>query len=54
MCKWLSKMETGNIIIDMTFSFALDIITFTEKLNENKKFIIGQQLLKSGTLLVQT
>lgn len=42
-------METRNIIIDMTFSFALDIIAFTEKLNENKKFIIGQQLLKSGT-----
>ncbi len=42
-------MGEGNIILDMTFSFALDIIAFTEKLNENKKFIIGQQLLKSGT-----
>ena len=42
-------METGNIILDMTFSFALDIITFSERLNENKKFVIGQQLLKSGT-----
>jgi four helix bundle protein len=42
-------MGTGNTILDMTFSFALDIITFTEILNENKKFVIGQQLLKSGT-----
>lgn len=42
-------METGNIIVDMTFNFALNIIAFTEKLNENKKFVIGQQLLKSGT-----
>lgn len=43
------KMKTGNIILDMTFSFALDIIKFTEKLNEDKKFVIGNQLLKSGT-----
>ncbi|MEA4918642.1 hypothetical protein SDC9_172118 [bioreactor metagenome] len=42
-------MKTGNVIIDMTFSFALDIIAFTEKLNANKQFVIGQQLLKSGT-----
>lgn len=49
MYKCLSEMGEGNIILDMTFSFALDIIAFTEKLNENKKFIIGQQLLKSGT-----
>ncbi|MFA7492984.1 MAG: four helix bundle protein [Proteiniphilum sp.] len=41
-------METGNVIVDMSFNFALDIIAFTEKLNENKKFVIGQQLLKSG------
>lgn len=45
----MMKMKTGNIILDLTFSFALDIIQFTEKLNENKKFVIGQQLLKSGT-----
>ncbi len=42
-------MKTGNVIIDMTFSFALNIIAFTEKLNANKQFVIGQQLLKSGT-----
>ena len=53
MCQYanvlMMKMKTGNIILDLTFSFALDIIQFTEKLNENKKFVIGQQLLKSGT-----
>ena len=48
MSKYLNNMETGNVIVDMSFNFALDIIAFTEKLNENKKFVIGQQLLKSG------
>lgn len=42
-------METGNRIIDLTFSFALDIIEFSELLEENKKYIIGRQVLKSGT-----
>lgn len=38
-----------NIILDLTFQFALDIIRYTEILQENKKFIIANQLLKSGT-----
>ena len=42
-------METGNRIIDLTFSFALDIIEFSELLEENKKYVIARQLLKSGT-----
>ncbi|MDR2815095.1 MAG: four helix bundle protein [Proteiniphilum sp.] len=44
-------MERSNVIVDMTLSFALDIIAFTDQLNENKKFVIGQQLLKSGTAI---
>lgn len=42
-------METGNKIVDLTFSLALDIIEFSEILEEKKKYIIGRQLLKSGT-----
>lgn len=42
-------METGNKIVDLTFSFALDIIEFSELLEEKRKYIIGRQLLKSGT-----
>ncbi|NUY80070.1 four helix bundle protein [Flavobacterium sp. MAH-1] len=38
-----------NIIVNLTFQFALDIIKYTEELQENKKFVIANQLLKSGT-----
>jgi len=42
-------METGNIIVDLTFSFALDILNFSEKLEQDKKYVIARQLQKSGT-----
>lgn len=38
-----------NIILDKTFEFSLEIIRFCELLNENKKFVIANQLLRSGT-----
>jgi len=38
-----------NLIVNKTLSFALNIITYCELLEENKKFIISRQLLKSGT-----
>ena len=38
-----------NVIIKLTFQFALDIIKYCEVLQENKKFVIANQLLKSGT-----
>ena len=38
-----------NLIIKITFQFALDIIKYTEVLQENKKFVIAHQLLKAGT-----
>lgn len=43
-------METKeNIIVKLTFQFALDIIKYTEVLQENKKYVVANQLLKSGT-----
>lgn len=42
-------LNTGNIVLDKSFSYALDIIRFTEILEENKKFVIANQLKKSGT-----
>ena len=39
----------GNKIVDLTFSFTLKIISFTEKLEERRKFTIANQLLRSGT-----
>lgn len=41
--------EKENIIIKLTFQFALDIIKYCEILQDNKKYIIANQLLKSGT-----
>ncbi len=38
-----------NIIVEMSFQFALEIIEFCEELEEKKKFIISRQLLRSGT-----
>ena len=42
-------MEKENIIVSKTIDFALEIITFCEVLEKNRKFIIANQLLKSGT-----
>ena len=41
--------ETGNPIVDLSFKFAIDIISFTELLEQEKKYVIARQLLKSGT-----
>lgn len=41
--------ETGNVIIDLSFKFALDIISFTETLEASRKYVVANQLLRSGT-----
>lgn len=41
--------EKENVIVSMTFMFALEIVKYCETLQENKKFVIANQLLKSGT-----
>jgi four helix bundle protein len=38
-----------NLILELTFKFALDIIEYTELLENNKKYVIARQLLKCGT-----
>lgn len=40
-----------NVIIKLTFQFALDVIKYSEGLQENKKFVIANQLLRSGTAI---
>lgn len=42
------KMK-DNIILRKTINFSLNIITYTEGLQDTKKFVIANQLLKSGT-----
>ena len=38
-----------NVIVNLTFKFALEIISYCDTLQENRKFVIANQLLKSGT-----
>ena len=38
-----------NLIVDLTFSFSLKIIYFTEMLESKKKFNMANQLFRSGT-----
>ena len=38
-----------NLIVDLTFEFALKIIKYTELLEKDRKFVLATQLLKSGT-----
>lgn len=42
-------MEQNNIIVTLTFQFALDIIAFIKLLEEKRKYILARQLFKSGT-----
>ncbi len=44
------KMESKkeNIIVEMTFQFALDIIEFSELLEAKRRFVLANQLLRSG------
>jgi four helix bundle protein len=42
-------MEKRNEILELSFEFALQIISYCDLLEENKKYIIARQLLKSGT-----
>jgi len=41
--------DKENPIVDKSFQFAIDIVDFCDLLYENRKYVIGQQLLKSGT-----
>jgi len=43
------RNDRDNLIVKLSLEFALDIIDFSELLEETKKFVIAKQLLKSGT-----
>ena len=43
------RNDKENLIVDLTFDFALEIIEYCEKLEELRKYVIARQLLKSGT-----
>ena len=43
------EMVRENKILELTLEFSLQIIAYCELLEENRKFVIARQLLKSGT-----
>src|SRR5690606_18836311 len=42
-------MKTGNLIVEKTFDFALNIIEFYIQLKKNDEFVLSKQLLRSAT-----
>lgn len=43
------EMKKENIILQLSFEFALKTIDFCEQLESRRKYVIAKQLLKSGT-----
>jgi len=43
------RNDKENVIVEKTFQFALKIVAFCELLEENRKYVLARQLLKSGT-----
>jgi len=41
--------DKENVIVNKSLQFAVEIIRFSEKLEEQKKYVIARQVLKSGT-----
>jgi len=41
--------KNDNLIVNLSFQFALGIIQFTETLQQNKKYNLANQLFRSGT-----
>lgn len=43
------RADKSNLIVDLTFQFALKVIEYAEELESKRKFVIANQLLKSAT-----
>ncbi len=43
------RNDKENIIVKLTFEFAIQIIDFVDLLEAKKKYVVGKQLLKSAT-----
>ena len=42
-------MEKRNETLELSFEFTMQIIAFCDVLEENKKYVIARQLMRSGT-----
>ena len=45
----MMRDDKQNLIIEKVLNFSLQIINFTEVLEQDRKFVIAKQLLRSGT-----
>jgi four helix bundle protein len=43
------RNDKENLIVKLSLEFALEIISFSELLEDQKKFVIARQILRSGT-----
>jgi four helix bundle protein len=43
------RNDKDNLIVKLSLEFALNIIEYSEMLDNSKKYVISKQLLKSGT-----
>jgi four helix bundle protein len=43
------RNDRDNLIVKLTFEFALDIIAFSEQLETAKKYVIARQTIRCGT-----
>jgi four helix bundle protein len=43
--------NSGNVILDLTFGFALKIIEYSEMLSSQRKFVMADQLYRCGTAI---
>lgn len=43
------RNDKENLIVDLTFKFSLEIITYTETLEAIRRFNITKQLFRRGT-----
>lgn len=46
------RNDRQNLIVDLTFKFALDIIAYSEEIKAAKKFEMSSQIFRSGLQLV--
>jgi four helix bundle protein len=43
------ELFESNVILKLTFEFSLKVIAYCEKLEDERKYVLSRQLLKSGT-----
>ena len=39
----------NNIILKLTFEFAVEIVNYSEELDKRQKYVISKQIIRSGT-----